>query len=89
VHLACSRLAPDSRPAVWHGPDGPKEFQHRHYVIENLRDAIMSTRNSKSYDRHTLERMVIWLESEQREWGISNLVHRAAEIYGRILADAC
>lgn len=88
VHLIASTLAKDRRPAVWPGPDGPVEFEHTHYVVTNLATTVRETARASDYAPADLMRMIEWLEHEQREWGIANVVHRTAETYARVLADS-
>ena len=88
VHLTASTLAKESRPAVWPGPEGRVEFEHTHYIVANLAATVRETARARDYTAADLSRMLEWLESEQREWGIANVVHRTAEIHGALLADS-
>lgn len=88
VHLAASKLAHKSRAAVWPSPDGDVEFDHTQYIIVNLEATVCKTKRSSDYSDAALSRMLAWLDREQREWGIANVVHRTAEVYGSVLADS-
>lgn len=87
IHLAASVLSPKSRPATWQGPDGPVEFKHSHFVVANIASTVQETDRAGDYEQADLNRMIQWLEDQQREWGIANAVHRTAELYATVLAD--
>jgi len=85
VHLSASRLSRDSRPAVLNTPKGPEPFDFTLFTVDNVEGSIRTTDAASRYLESDLKPMIEWLEAEQREWGIQNVVVRATEVYVRIL----
>jgi hypothetical protein len=81
VHLSVSRLETLDKPARWNGPNGREDFIFKVYFIPDLAEGIMSTREAKKYDPYDLSAMTDWLAKEQLNWGIQNVIIRAAGQY--------
>lgn len=88
IHLRASRLSQARRLAIWDCPDGPEEFEFQMFIVDNLEEEVRPT-GKRKYEPDELDRMISWLEAEQREWGIPNVIHRAAETYAKILVRRC
>jgi hypothetical protein len=85
VHLSASMLSHESRPAVLNTPKGPEPFDFTLFTVDNVEASIRTTDAASRYLKSDLKPMIEWLEAEQREWGIQNVVVRATEVYARIL----
>tara|TARA_R110000744_G_scaffold158819_1_gene274857 strand:- start:15621 stop:16250 length:630 start_codon:yes stop_codon:yes gene_type:complete len=86
VHLSATQLMTDHKSSVWIGPDGPQEFQYLSFHAVDVDRSIRTTNQSKRYSPEDLTAMIDWLLTEQAEWGIQNVVLRAAETFARELA---
>jgi hypothetical protein len=85
IHLYSSKISRDSRPAVWNSSDGLQHFDFTLFIADNLESSIRATGAANRYLEADLAPMITWLEAEQREWGIQNVILRAAEAYTRVL----
>lgn len=80
VHMKTSGILKKPRPAIWTSPNGPVEFNHVNYIVDNL-ESISKVRDAEKYEADDLQHMIDWLELEQNEWGMPHLVFRTAELY--------
>lgn len=85
IHLAASEIDKSSFPAIWAGPDGNETFTYRVFYAKDVENAIKTTRDAKRYNSNDLSKMIAWIESEQKAWGINHLILRTAELYVREL----
>lgn len=86
VHLSTTQLTTGRKPAIWDGPRGPQEFQCRLFLANDLEASVRATKGAARYSAPDLTAMINWLSAEQGDWGIQNVVLRAAEEYARVLS---
>lgn len=79
VHLAASTLQGLHTPAIWQGPDGEQKFDYPLYVVPDIDAGIRGVRDAGKYGASDLSAMITWIDREQKQWGIQNVVIRAAE----------
>jgi len=80
VHLSASDIQTIDKPASWNGPTGREDFTFNVYFIPNI-ECIRTTRKASEYNPDDLTAMIAWLNREQLNWGIENVIIRAAEQY--------
>ena len=79
VHLSTSILSRSYILAIWRGPNGEQELDYPLYIVPDIDVGIRSTRDAKKYSSDELAEMISWIDSEQKKWGIQNVVVRALE----------
>jgi len=88
IHLECSSLSPASRDAIWRFKGDDKQFVYNFLIITNLHNTITATEQARKYSSDELEVMIAWLEREQQEWGIDNVIIYCVELYLRNILQA-
>ena len=89
-HLASSRIAEDSKPAIWHFDGKDHQLDYSLTLVEGFTvGQFMSLRNAKYYHPKDVQSLVEWFNNEQREWGAPHLLvlaisHYASELLARV-----
>ena len=89
VHLASSRLAQRSRPAVWPIKPDPVHFDFDLWVITELEPGALGNRTGVSYASGDVQRLIDWFMPAQAEWGVHHLVRLAVLAYSREVLSKC
>lgn len=83
IHLHSSPLSPEKKSTLWgdfKNPDEAIQLETTIWVIDDLTEARFSKlRNAGRYDPADVSKLVSWFNSAQKEWGVHDLIQRAAE----------
>ncbi len=91
MHLSSIEMSESEKDMLLGNPDKPEDARkivRRICFIDNLKlDQFESLRNYKKYSSSDFSEALEWFDSEQRRWGISELLRQAAYLYAESLSN--